>query len=344
MIFSLPITEQVSCFFREELRVARGVSPHTYRSYSISMRYLMKYLEVKLKRQIFDIQTDELTYELISQWIMHEKKSRGWSESTWNARLAPIKTFVNYLSKKNVRYLDLAARVELIRSQKRPQRQKDYMTLIEFENILKGIKTFKEIDFRDKLIAQILFFSGIRVAELTKIRLSDLTKTGKSSVNLFIHGKGRKERNVPLMEKATNKNLKKYIQLLTRTCPESEYLFPGQNAGRMNEENIRRIVRKHFRVALENKIITPHSFRHSAAMNWLEKGMGVYKVSILLGHEDIETTIKYLQATFKIKHDALIAAGQNKKISQVFETKFNSNDEFWEHLGVKFVPEEYSSA
>lgn len=64
--------------------------------------------------------------------------------------------------------------------------------------------------------------------------------------------------------------------------------------------------------------------------------MGVYKVSILLGHEDIETTVKYLQATFKIKSDALIAAGQNKKISQVFETKFKSNDEFWEHLGVKF--------
>ena len=96
---------------------------------------------------------------------------------------------------------------------------------------------------------------------------------------------------MPLMEKATNKNLKKYMEQLTRTCPDSEYLFPGQRGDRMSEENIRRIVKKHFRVDLENKIITPHSFRHSAAMNWLEKGMGVYKVSILLGHEDIETTI-----------------------------------------------------
>jgi len=63
MTMSLPITEQVSCFFREELRVARGVSPHTYRSYSISMRYLMKYLEVRLKKQIFDC----LTSGLVSQ-------------------------------------------------------------------------------------------------------------------------------------------------------------------------------------------------------------------------------------------------------------------------------------
>lgn len=200
---------------------------------------------------------------MISQWIRHEKKIREWSESTWNARLAPIKTFVKYLSKKNVRYLDLASRVELIRSQKRPQKLKDYMTLSEFEEVLRNIKTFKHIDFRDKMIAQVLFFSGIRVEELTKIRLSDITRTGKSSVNLYIFGKGRKERNVPLMEKATNKNLKTYIELLTRTCPESEYLFPGHNGGRMNEENVRRIVRKHFRMALENKVITPHSFRHS---------------------------------------------------------------------------------
>jgi len=62
--------------------------------------------------------------------------------------------------------------------------------------------------------------------------------------------------------------------------------------------------------------------------------MGIFKVSILLGHEDIKTTTKYLQSTFKIKSDALKAAGQDEKISHVFKTDFKSNNEFWEHLGI----------
>jgi len=96
-----PITHHIALFFREELRVARGVSQHTYRSYSISIRYLTSYLEVQLSKRLFDIMTDELSYELIYNWIIYEKKRHEWSVSTWNARLAAVKTFVKFLSRTN---------------------------------------------------------------------------------------------------------------------------------------------------------------------------------------------------------------------------------------------------
>ena len=334
MNVSHPITHHIALFFREELRVARGVSKHTYRSYSISIRYLTVYLEMRLKKALVEIHTDELTYELIYQWIIYEKKRNDWSVSTWNARLSAVKTFVSYLSKTNVRYLDLAARVELIRAQKRVQAPADYLAFDEFERIMKSIEPYKFIDLRDKVIFQVLFFSGARVAELTNLKFQDVIFSNPKVITLFLFGKNRKERNVPIMEKATVKNLKKFMEHSLQSGLTSEYLFVGRDGKRMTEENIRRIVKKHFGAVVENKNITPHSFRHSAAMNWLEKGMGIFKVSILLGHEDIKTTTKYLQSTFKIKSDALRAAGQDEKLSHVFKTNFKSNNEFWEHLGI----------
>ena len=331
---SHPITHHIALFFREELRVARGLSKDTYRSYSISIRYLTAFLEMKLKKTLVEIHTDELTYELIYQWIIYEKKRNDWSPATWNARLSAVKTFVSFLSKTNVRYLDLAARVELIRAQKLVRESADYLEVDEFEMVLRSIKPHKFIDLRDKVIFQVLFFSGARVAELTNLKFQDVIFSNPKVITLFLFGKNRKERNVPIMEKATVKNLKKFMELSIQSGLASEYLFVGRDGKRMTEENIRRIVKKHFGSAIENKNITPHSFRHSAAMNWLENGMGVFKVSILLGNEDIKTTTKYLQSTFKIKSDALRAAGQNEKLSHVFKTNFKSNNEFWEHLGI----------
>ena len=334
MNVSYPITHHIALFFREELRVARGLSKHTYRSYSISIRYLTAYLEMRLKKTLVEIHTDELTYELISQWIIYEKKRNDWSASTWNARLAAVKTFVSFLSKTNIRYLDLAARVELIRAQKRVQAPADYLALDEFEPVLRSIKPYKFIDWRDKMICQVLFFSGARVAELTNLKFQDVIFSNPKVITLFLFGKNRKERNVLIMEKATVKNLKKFMQHSIQSGLASEYLFSGRHGKRMTEENIRRIVKKHFGSAIENKNITPHSFRHSAAMHWLETGMGIFKVSNLMGHEDIKTTMNYLQSTFKMKSDALRAAGQDEKLSHVFKTDFKSNSEFWEHLGI----------
>jgi len=75
----------------------------------------------------------------------------------------------------------------------------------------------------------------------------------------------------------------------------SEYLFVGRDGKRMTEENIRRIVKKHFGSVFENKNITPHSFRHSAAMNWLEKGMKVQPVADTEGRK-IFDKLKLLKA------------------------------------------------
>lgn len=330
------LTFSISTFFREELKHARGISENTYRNYGNTIIRFARFLELKLQKALASLQTDELKYEHISEWMLSEKKRKDWLPATWNRHLAALKTFVKFLAKSNVRYLELSSRVELIKSQTSSKKKPSYLTLQQFEDVLKPIKTYRIKDFRDKLVFQILFFSGMRVEELTGLRLQDIIWSSRSSVALNLKGKGRKERTVPIKEKSTLENLKHYMDHLIASGITSEHLFPNRIGKRMSEENIRRIVKKHFG-HIENKNITPHSFRHSAAMNWLENGMGIYKVSILLGHEDISTTTRYLRATMKIKKDALIAAGMDKELSHKFKINYGSNQEFWESLGIGSV-------
>lgn len=104
----------------------------------------------------------------------------------------------------------------------------------------------------------------------------------------------------------------------------------------MSEENIRRILKK-FNGHNVNQNITPHSMRHSAAMNWIENGMGIFNVSTNLGHEDTSTTQRYVRSTFNMRVNALKAAGQDKQLSKIFTTDFQSEDDFWESIGMGSV-------
>ena len=334
MTSNVSLTHHISCFLREELGEAQGISRHTYKSYCIALQFLSEFLAIKHKKNLFDILTDELSYECIYEWILKYQTRKSWDRSTWNSRLSAVKSFVKFLARTDNRYLDLSRRVGLISSKKVLKKIQDYMTVEEFEAVMSKIPERNKSDFRNKLIFQLLFFTGARVAELTGIRFQDIVSVRRARLNLYLFGKGRKERNVPILEKATVKNLKTYIEMLSRHETSSEYIFSGYNGARMTEENIRKICRVHFNPLIENKNITPHSFRHSAAMNWLENGVEIFQLSILLGHENLETTTRYLKTTFKIKEDALIRGSQDKKISKVFKTKYSTNADFWESLKI----------
>ena len=332
---SKTLPHYISAFFRDELHLARELSRHTYRSYKIALKSCMDFIVKSCGKPLSQLLGDDVSYELIYAWMLERSQKGNWSKKTWNARLSAIKTFVRFLLLKNIRYMDMVTRVELIKSKRASDNPADYMTLEEFNEILKGIRIRKHIDFRDKLIFQLLFFSGARVVELTGLQTQDVEFLDRHSISLSLTGKGRKTRSVIIKEKATVQNIKKYLSTHQRSNGSSNYMFMGSSGNRMSEKNISRIVDKHFKGRLGQRKISPHSFRHSAAMHWLESGIGIFVVSSLLGHEDIQTTTKYLKSTFKIKSDALDASGQNTKLSQAFAPKYSTNEEFWEHLGVQ---------
>lgn len=335
MTSSLPLTHHISLYLKTDLMEARGLSPKTCKSYKSPLRRFADFSASKLNKHFFEILTDELTYEHVYDWMLHEHRKNDWAPATWYQRLSAIKSFLNFLARTDLRYIDLSRRVSLISSKSKNSKKQDFMTLTEFEAALSKLPDITIIDFRNRLIFQLLFFTGVRVAEFTGIRFQDIVTVRKGCLNLFVFGKGRKGRNIAILEKATIKNLKYYIELLSRRGTESEYIFSGYKGARMTEENIRKICKSHFNPLIKNKNITPHSFRHSAAMNWLESGIEILNLSILLGHKSVDATMDYLNITFGMKVDALIRGGQNKKLSKLFKPKFSSNEEYWESFNIK---------
>lgn len=328
------LVDYVSAFFRDEIRLARGFSEHTYRSYKISIKSLIGFLERKLQKQLFSLVGDDLSFEYIHSWMLEQASENDWSPSTWNSRLSAIKTFIRYMGRQDIRSLDLVSRVELIRNKRKSKNPAEYMTLSEFNSVIATIDARSKTNFRDLLIFQFLFFSGARVSELTGIEVNDIKFLRDNSISLNLQGKGRKTRNVIIKEKATIKNLKEYCGQNFRNPRFGGFLFPGQNGKQMSRKNISRIIKKHFSDCIDRRI-SPHSFRHSAAMNWLESGIEIYTVSVLLGHNDLKTTTDYLRSTFKMRSDALDRSGQNQQLSHIFEPEFASNAEFWNHLGIE---------
>ena len=335
MTSSLHLSHHISLYLKTELIEARGLSTKTCNSYKSPLKCFTDFLAERLSKNFFEVLTDELRYEHFYDWMLYEQRKNNWAPATWNQRLSAIKSFVKFLARTDLRYIDLSRRVGLISSKPKSRKKQDYMTLAEFESGLSKLPDNSIEEFRNKLIFQLLFFTGVRVEEFTGIRYQDIVTVRKGCLNLYVFGKGSKGRNIPILEKATVKNLNYYIELLSRRGAESEYIFSGYKGTRMTEENIRKICKRHFNPLIENKHITPHSFRHSAAMNWLENGIEIFYLSKLLGHKSVDATMDYLHETFGIKVDALIRGGQNKKLSKVFQPKFSSNQEYWDSFNIK---------
>lgn len=336
MTSSLPLTHHIALYLKTDLTEARGCSPKTYKSYKTTLKLFGDFIAVEQKKHFFKILTNELSYEHVYNFLLHHQRVKKWKPATWNQRLGALRSFVNFLARTDLQYIDLSRRVGLIDLKAVKNNNQDYMPLAEFEAALAKLPDISIKNFRNKLIFQLLFFTGIRIEEFTGIRFQDIVTVRRGCLNLYVHGKGNKGRNIPLMEKATIKNIQYYIELISKRGANSEYIFCGNKGARITEEAIRKVCRLHFNPLIENKHITPHSFRHSAAMHWLESGIEIFQLSKLLGHKNTKTTAIYLHATFGIKVDALIRGGQNKKLSKVFKPTYSSNEEYWDSLNIKF--------
>lgn len=146
---------------------------------------------------------------------------------------------------------------------------------------------------RNYCIVRLLISTGIRVGELVAIRLDDIDlKSG----TLLIHGKGLRERIVPICAAEDLSILKRYLALRTLSAPQSYTLFVSPRRTDLSTDCVRRVVRN-LAAAAGLSRITPHMLRHSAATLLLENGADIRVVQVLLGHHSIRTTERYTHVT-----------------------------------------------
>ena len=204
---------------------------------------------------------------------------------------------------------------------------KKHLIKTEYEAILSVCDKGSFTGNRDKMMLMIMYNTGCRISELINIRVSDVELSGSdgtSSIRFF--GKGRKERTTPVW-KSTSAFINKYIT--ANSLRRDDYLFKNVRNGRLTRsgasQRVSTLVKKAHEIcsSLKNKNITPHTFRHSVAMNLLQAGIDISTIAIWLGHESIETTHKYMVADMDMKRRAMEKMAETENASYNYKpTKF----------------------
>jgi integrase/recombinase XerD len=301
------LSDYLSVFLREYLPYERGVSQHTCDTYAYTFQLLICFAAQKLKKQPSKLTLDCLDVSLVVAFLKQLEEVRQNSARTRNARLAAIKTFFRFLEYRVPSALDQARRILAIPIKKVDERLVDYLTQKEIQALLDSTDTKTIIGTRDRAMLYLTFAAGLRVSELIELQLNQVT-LGSDSV-IRVHGKGRRERIIPLW-KETATALRAWITVRDKSIKNLE-LFVNANGSAMTRFGFRYILAKYVRIAsakqpsLANKRISPHTLRHTCAIHTLQATHDIRKVSLWLGHASIESTEIYLRADPSKKIEAL---------------------------------------
>mgnify|MGYP004626525137 FL=1 len=256
---------------------------------------------------------EHMRIEYVEGFCDYLVEKRACSPSTVNNRLAALRSFLKFVSERNPEYGDTVRGSLMVPFQKYARTVMCFIIQEEFDAYSSQCNTSSPIGARDKIMLLILYNTGVRVSELLAIRYSDikdLDSPGKTSVK--IHGKGRKERTVPLW-KTTAQYIQKYASSFG--VSGDDWLFINRNGTNLTRSGVTSRIDKLTQLSsvaapsLREKNITPHSFRHLVDMNLLQVGVDISTIAIWLGHSSIETTRKYMAADLELKRKAMEKVG-----------------------------------
>lgn len=293
-------------FFCDRLLNQQNVSPHTVASYRDTFRLLFAFLLKERHMRPTELTLSEIDAPTVLKFLAHLESARGNSVRTRNARLAAIRAFVGYASTRDPTALPVAKRVLAI-----PQKRFDrpllaYLTRTEMEAVLNAPNRTEWSGRRDHVLFTVMYNTGMRVSEAIGLRRSDIDIGPSASVR--IHGKGRKDRCVPLW-KATAALVKAW--LAEKVYSDDAALFPNRHGHPLSRSGVDdRLYRAVTTAvdhcpALKEKNVSPHTLRHTTAMHLLQAGVDMTVIALWLGHESCETTHLYVEADLEMKRRVL---------------------------------------
>jgi len=296
----------LQAFFCQRLIQQRHASDQTVTSYRDTFRLLLCFAEQQLGKPVNALCLDDIDVTLVLEFLDYLEKQRHNCIRTRNARLAAIRALLHYAALQEPAALPQIQRVLAIPMKRFDRVVVGFLSREEIEAILSALDTTTWNGQRDAILLTVLYNTGARVSEIIAIKHSDVIDSRCSAV--LLHGKGRKERVVPLW-KRTSALLRRWMKQSGATAQQP--LFPN----RFGQPMTRSGVAKRLKVAvnraspscpsLHSKVISPHVIRHSTAMHLLQSGVDLAVIALWLGHESIVTTHHYLQADLKMKEQAL---------------------------------------
>lgn len=312
-------------FFADRLVAQRRVTPHTLSAYRDTFRLLLQFASTRLKKAPSDLHLDELDAQFIGEFLNHLERTRKNSIRTRNARLAAIRSFFRYLASREPACLAIIQRVLAIPQKKFEKNIVCFLEPSELEGLLVAPDQGTWIGRRDHALLLMTAQTGLRVSEVTGLRLEDIELGASPSVRC--RGKGRKERSTPLT-KPVVAVLRSWLR--EHKGAPSDSLFPSRRGTPLSRDAVEWLVKKYGKIAsqkeprLKSRSISPHVLRHTAAVRLLQAGVDRSVIALWLGHEQVETTQIYLHADLSIKERAL---ARTAPLSGQTPTRFRPDDQ-----------------
>jgi site-specific recombinase XerD len=297
----------LEAFFTERLIGQRQASPNTVATYRDTFSLLLRFAQRRTGRAPQDLDLEDLDAPLIGAFLNYLEAERGASIRTRNLRLTAVRSLFNFAAYRHPDHAALIQRVLAIPPKQARRALVTYLDENEMQALLEAPDRSTWLGRRDYALMLVALETGLRASELTALTCGAVQLGTGAHVRCT--GKGRKERITPIRREA-RKVLGAWLR--ERGGGHDDALFPGPNGEHLSRDAVRRLIERHLATAttkcpsLATKAVTPHTLRHSLAMNLLRHGVDIATIALVLGHEDVRTTYAiYLHADLTLKEKAI---------------------------------------
>lgn len=296
----------VQQFFTEYLVTQRAVSPRTVACYRDALMLFLDFASRKLVKAPTALRLADIQPGLILKFLDHLEHERHNSVRSRNLRLTALRAFLKFAGRRDVAGLHVVEQALAVPMKRFERPMLAFLTREEMMAVL-GQPGTSWSSQRDHLLLAMLYNTGARVSEIIGVRVIDVVLDGGPCV--YLRGKGRKQRSVPLW-KSTVLEIRAWLRL-NPTLRGQTALLPSRDGRAMSRSNVaQRLELAVTRAATEQpgivkKQVSPHTLRHTTAMHLLQSGVSFNVIALWLGHESTTSTHRYVEADLAMKETAL---------------------------------------
>jgi len=307
----MTLSTLITDFFMSHLAREHDASKHTVMAYRDALKMLLSFAARMRGCTVDRLRFEDLSVEVILEFLNYLEKTRGNAVSSRNVRLAAIHSFFRYVLCRVPEIASFCQRVLTIPFKKTTRRTLGYLTEEETKSLLTHVDRDTLHGERDYVLLALLYDTGARVQELINVRPSDFRFESPAFVR--ITGKGRKERICPLLP-PTARLVGSFIAQQKRTKDDGP-CFLNRCGQKLSRHGVRYLLKKYLAVArqktppLGRAGISPHTLRHTKAMHLLQAGLPLITIKDILGHANIKSTEVYVETDLDMRRKALESVG-----------------------------------
>ena len=293
-------------FFTNRLMGQRQVSGHTITSYRDTFRLLFGYISEQSGKQPSDLDFNDIDAPLVAAFLDHLQAERHNSVRTRNTGLAAIRSFYSYAALQHPEHAESIRRILAIPPKRFERNLVTFLTEIEVDALLNACDRRTWTGRRDYAMLVLAIQTRLRISEITGLKCHDAALGAGAHIHCL--GKGRKERNTPLLPSTINVLR---VWLAERQGAALDPLFPTSTGRSLSRDAVERRISLCVSNAttecpsIKTKRVTTHTLRHTAAMRLLMSGVDITVIALWLGHEQVATTQIYLHADMTQKERAI---------------------------------------